>query len=266
LHSIILAAGLGTRLRATDSTALTPEQAAAASSGAKAAMPLHGRLFLDYVLSSLADAGFTDICLVVRPDDTLLRSRYSAIAPSRFRLRFAVQEHPRGTADALLAAESIVGDAPFVVLNSDNYYPVSGLARLCESAEPATLAFSRRGLLRDGQIEPARLARYAVLAVDGDGYLTDVIEKPVDATLVERDDAAISMNVWRLDGRIFDACRGLEASARGELELPNAVRRAIREQGLRVRALPMNASVLDLSHRADVPAVSERLARVQVRL
>jgi glucose-1-phosphate thymidylyltransferase len=74
------------------------------------------------------------------------------------------------------------------------------------------------------------------------------------------------MNVWRLDGRIFDACRGLEASARGELELPNAVRRAIREQGLRVRALPMNASVLDLSHRADVPAVSERLARVQVRL
>ena len=229
-------------------------------------MPLHGRLFLDYVLSSLADAGFSEVCLVVRPDDTVLPSRYSTLAPSRFRLRFAVQEHPRGTADALLAAESIVGEAPFVVLNADNYYPVSGLSRLREANEPATLAFSRRGLLRDGQIEAERLARYAVLEIDPDGYLTDVIEKPDDVSLVARDDVAISMNVWRFDGRIFDACRGLTPSARGELELPNAVRRAIREQDLRIRALPIDASVLDLSHRADVPFVSERLSRVEVRL
>jgi len=266
LYSIVLAAGLGTRLKASDDTALTPEQSAAASTGAKAGMPLHGRLFLDYVLSSLADAGVSDICLVVRPDDTVLRARYAAIVPSRFRLRFVVQEHPRGTADALLAAESVVGDAPFIVLNSDNYYPVSGLARLCEATEPATLAFTRAGLLRDGHIEAARLARYAVLEVDSEGYLIDVIEKPDDPRLVDREDVSISMNVWRLDGRIFDACRGLAPSARGELELPNAVRRAIREQGLRVRALPIDAPVLDLSHRADVPFVSERLSRVEVRL
>ena len=266
MHSIVLAAGLGTRLKAADDTALTPEQSAAASTGAKAGMPLHGRLFLDYLLSSLADAGVSDICLVVRPDDTVLRARYAAIVPSRFRLRFVVQEQPRGTADALLAAEPVVGGAPFIVLNSDNYYPVSGLTRLCEATEPATLAFSRAGLLRDGQIEAARLARYAVLEVDTEGYLTDVIEKPDDPRLVDREDVSISMNVWRLDGRIFDACRGLAPSARGELELPNAVRRAIREQGLRVRALPIDAPVLDLSHRADVPFVSERLSRVEVRL
>jgi dTDP-glucose pyrophosphorylase len=266
LHSIVLAAGLGTRLRAADATALTPEQTAAALSGAKAAMPLHGRPFLDYLLSSLADAGVSDICLVVRPDDTVLRARYAVVVPTRFRLRFVVQEQPRGTADALLAAEKVVGDAPFIVLNSDNYYPVSGVARLCESSEPATLAFSRAGLMRDGQIEAARLARFAVLQIGSGGYLTDVIEKPDDARLVDREDVSISMNVWRLDGRIFDACRGLQPSARGELELPNAVRRAVREQGLRIRALPIVASVLDLSHRADVPFVSRRLSNVEVRL
>jgi glucose-1-phosphate thymidylyltransferase len=266
LHSVILAAGLGSRLRAADNTNLTAEQSAAAASGAKAAMPLHGRPFLDYVLSSLADAGFSEICLVVRPDDDVLRPRYSSLATSRLRVRFAVQASPLGTADALLAAEPTVGDNPFVVLNADNYYPIDGLARLRETSEPATLAFARRGLLANGQIEPERLARYAVLEIDATGYLTDVIEKPDDARLVARDDVAISMNVWRFDARIFDACRGLAASPRGELELPNAVRRGIRELGMRVRAIPIDAPVLDLSRRADVPFVSRQLAGIEVRL
>ena len=74
------------------------------------------------------------------------------------------------------------------------------------------------------------------------------------------------MNVWRFDQRIFDACRGLAPSPRGELELPNAVRRAIHEMGLRIRAIPIDAPVLDLSHRADVPFVSQQLAGVEVRL
>ncbi len=266
LYSIILAAGLGSRLRASDPTELTPDQSVAASSGEKAAMPLHGRPFLDYVLSALADAGFSDVCLVVRPDDTVLRARYSSVALTRLSVRFVVQHEPRGTADALLAAEPVVGDAQFVVMNADNYYPVSGLARLNRAGEPSTLAFSRQGLLHDGQIPPDRLARYAVLETSPDGYLTDVIEKPDDPRLVERPDVAISMNVWRFDARFFDACRGLAPSPRGELELPNAVRRGIREMGMKIRALPIDAPVLDLSHRADVPSVSARLARVPVRL
>jgi glucose-1-phosphate thymidylyltransferase len=232
----------------------------------KAAFPLHGRLFLDYVLSSLADAGFTDVLLVVRPDDDVLRVRYSSLPLSRLRISFAVQDQPRGTAHAVMMSESLIGGRPFVVLNADNYYPISGLAQLCNAGEPATLAFSRHGLLANGQLEPDRLARYAVLERDADGYLTDVIEKPDDPNVVARDNVAISMNVWRFDERIFDACRGLSPSPRGELELPNAVRRGIRELDLRIRAIPIDAGVLDLSQRADVPFVTEQLAGAEVRL
>jgi glucose-1-phosphate thymidylyltransferase len=264
--ALVLAAGRGTRLQAESSTPLTAEQSAAAASGLKAAFPLHGRLFLDYVLSSLADAGFTEVCLIVRPDDTVLRSRYSTTALSRLRIGFVVQEEPLGTAHALLAAAPFVGARPFVILNADNYYPISGLTQLRLAGEPATLAFSRAGLLANGQIEAARLARYAIIERDSAGYLTDVIEKPDDPRLVARGDAAISMNVWRFDERIFDACRGLAPSPRGELELPNAVRRGIREMGLRIRAISIDAPVLDLSHRADVPFVTEQLAGVEVRL
>jgi glucose-1-phosphate thymidylyltransferase len=265
LLSVILAAGRGTRLQSPSDTTLTAAQSAAASSGLKAAFPLHGRPFIDYVLSSLADAGFDEALIIVRSDDTILRSRYASLRASRLRIQFVVQEEPRGTAHALLTTAPVISTRPFVVLNADNYYPVSGLAQLRAAAEPATLAFSREGLLANGQIEPERLARYAILEQDADGYLTDVIEKPADVSLIAGQ-AAISMNVWRFDERIFDACRGLSPSRRGELELPNAVRRGIREMGLRIRAIPIDAPVLDLSHRADVPFVTEQLAQIEVRL
>ena len=83
---------------------------------------------------------------------------------------------------------------------------------------------------------------------------------------VARDDTAISMNVWRFDEQIFEACRDLKPSPRGELELPNAVQRGIREMGLRIRAIPLRAPVLDLSSRADVQFVTHSLADVQVWL
>ena len=148
--SVILAAGRGTRLQSPSTTSLSREQELAAASGLKAAFPLHDRPFLDYVLSSLADAGFGEASIIVRPDDTVLRDRYSKLTASRVDIHFVVQQEPRGTAHALLTAEPMIGARPFVVLNADNYYPVSGLLALRNATEPATLAFSRAGLLANG--------------------------------------------------------------------------------------------------------------------
>ena len=266
--AVILAAGRGTRMQASDDTPLTDAQAVAARAGAKAAMPLAGgRPFLDYVLASLADAGFTEVCIVVGPNDDVIRARYGTGGLlTRLRVAFTVQEAPIGTADALLASEEFVAGEQFVIMNSDNYYPVDGLRRLREADGPATLAFSRAGLLRDGQIPAERLARYAALEIDREGFLQNVIEKPVDATLVAQHDALISMNVWRFNADIFRACREVPPSPRGELELPMAVALAVRVLGMRIRALPIDAPVLDLSHRADVPAVAGRLDAIEVEL
>ena len=67
------------------------------------------------------------------------------------------------------------------------------------------------------------------------------------------------MNCWRFGPSIFDACRSIEPSPRGELELPNAVRHAVRVMGERFRAIPVDAGVLDLSRREDIAAVERRL-------
>ena len=264
--AVVLARGLGTRMRRADAGAvLDAAQASIAESGVKALIPI-GRPFLDYVLSALADAGVTRVCLVIGPEHNVLREYYAGLAATRVRIEFAVQHEPRGTADAVLAAEAWAGDDPFLVINSDNYYPPAALEALAGAGEPALAAFSRAGLLAEGQIEQARIASFAVADLEGD-YLRRILEKPDAATLAALGDAIyVSMNCWRFDRRIFDACRKVPPSPRGELELPMAVQRAIDAGVMRVRAFRVDLPVLDLSNRGDVAGVAARLAGVAVVL
>jgi solute:Na+ symporter, SSS family len=266
--AVILAAGRGTRMQApNDDVALTPDQIATADAGIKAMIPV-GRPFLDYSLSALGDAGFTEICIVVAAGDHAIRDRYGgATIPTRFRVSFATQLAPDGSADAILAAEEFTAGEPFVVLNSDNYYPPEVLALLRTAAEPAGVGFSREGLLRRGDISAGRLAAYAILDVGADGYLRRIVEKPDPSAIATLGSAAeVSMNCWRLTSEFFSACRDVPPSTRNELELPAAVQYAIDVLGMRFRVIHADAPVLDLSHRADIPGVAARLKGVAVRL
>lgn len=265
-RAVILARGLGTRMRRADESApLSAAQAAMADTGMKGLIPV-GRPFLDYAISALADAGVRDVCLVVAPEHDSLRDRYGAVQTTRVRVGFAVQPEPRGTADAVLAAEAWTAGDPFLVVNSDNYYPVDSLRELAALPEPGLVAFSRAGLLASGQIAPSRVLSFAVLELGGD-YVVRIIEKPSPAELVALGpDVWVSMNCWRFDARIFRACRDVPVSARGELEVPLAAGLAIVRGDLRIRAVRSSQPVLDLSSRGDIPAVTARLARVEARL
>ncbi len=265
--AVVLARGLGTRMRATDNQAeLSREQAAVADTGVKAMIAID-RPFLDYVLSALAEAGFSEACLVVGPEHGAVREYYEQNPPSRIRVRFAIQAKPLGTADAVLAAAEFIADDAFVVLNADNYYPPDVLRLLRGQREPALPAFERESLVRDGNIPAERIARYALLDIGEDGYLHRIVEKPdAETARTFGPKAAVSMNVWLLPPAILEACRRVAPSARDELELPNAVQWAIDHLGMRIRAVPVRAAVLDLSHRGDIPTVAARLRGVPVRL
>jgi SSS family solute:Na+ symporter len=266
--AVILAAGRGTRMQATNhDIALAPHQVAAADAGIKAMIPV-GHPLLDYSLSALGDAGFTDVCIVVASDDHTIRDRYTGtVVPTRFRVTFATQLEPDGTADAVLAAEEFTAGEPFVVINSDNYYPPEVLLSLRTTGEPACVGFSREGLLRRGNIPAERIAAYAILDVGADGYLRRIVEKPDASAIASLGSAAeVSMNCWRLTSEIFRACRDVPPSPRGEIELPAAVQYAIDVLGARIRVIHTDAPVLDLSHRADIPVVTARLKSIAVRL
>lgn len=265
MKAVVLARGRGTRMQRHDrSIELGLEQTAMADAGLKGMIPFR-RPFLDYVLSALADAGCLDVCLVVGPDDEVIRGYYtSERPPERVRVSFAIQVRPAGTADAVLSARSFVADDPFLVLNSDNYYPAAVFEALAALDGPGLPAFRRLALIRESNIDPNRVRAFAILRIAPDGTLQDVIEKPDEATAASfGDDFAVSMNCWRFDRAIFDACLALAPSERGEVELPNAVGHAVRVMGVRFQTIPLETGVLDLSRRADIPEVERRLAGIE---
>lgn len=262
-RAVVLARGLGTRMREEDASAtLSPAQADAAAAGHKAMMPIHGRPFLDYALSAIADAGVSRIALVVAPDHDVLRRHYDETPPSRVRVEFVVQPEALGTANAIAGVEPWTGGEPFLAMNADNLYPVSALRDLASLDEPGLPVFERGELVASGNIPAERVGSFARLEIDDEGYLTGIVEKPGD--LLPEGGSHISMNCWRFDSRIFDACRDVPRSARGEFELPEAVGLAV-GRGIRFKAVPARGPVLDLSRRADAADVERRLAGVVPR-
>lgn len=254
-------------MRKNDSSAsLESDQSAVADAGVKAMIPV-GRPFLDFVLSALADAGFSRVCIVVGPEHGIIRDHYEGEGkPARISVEFAIQEKPLGTANALLSAESVVGSGDFVVLNSDNYYPADALRRLRLAPAPAIAGFRRRTLIEQGNVAPDRVARFGALDVDDDGFLRRILVGKASQEIVDSDNALASMNCWSFDQRIFEACRRVPISVRGEFELPQAVQLAIDTMDMRISVVPIDAGVLDLSSRGDIAAVAELLRGVDVSL
>jgi dTDP-glucose pyrophosphorylase len=260
---VVLAAGRGTRMRReVPGVRLDKAQERLAAQGLKGLIPIHGHPYLDYVISAAADAGLCEVCLVVGPGSDAIRAHYQSTSAERVRIEFAVQREPLGSAHALLAAELFAGDDPFLVINSDNYYPARTLAALRELRGGGMAGFQSRLLVSEGSIPEERVAAYAVVTTDAEGYLVEIIEKP-DASTLGRPEVSgrgrISMNCWRFGASIFAACRSIAPSARGEYELPDAVLHAVRRLGERFRVVPSDEAVLDLSSREDVASVAARL-------
>ena len=267
-RAVILARGLGRRMRQPDPGALLEAgQEAVAAMGIKGMIPI-GRPFLDYALSALADAGYTEVCLVIGPEHHSVRRYYETPGLlSRLAVTFAVQEEPRGTADAVLAAEVFAGGKRFLVCNADNYYPAPVLARLRALTGPGLAGFAPGPLVGLSNIPASRVSQFALLSETADGFLADIVEKPDPGTAARFGPRArVSMNAWVFESDIFEACRRIGPSPRGELELQDAVRYAMRHLGTRFRVVPVEAGVLDLSQRGDISSVAEHLAGIEVRL
>jgi len=265
--AVILARGLGTRMRKQDDSAvLNEQQAAAAQAGVKALMPID-RPFLDYVLTALADAGYRRICLVIGPEHDAVRTYYDSLEKNRLHIEYAIQEKPLGTADAVAAAESFAAGDDALFINSDNYYPLDALRGLRRITGMGVAVFTKHAMFKRGNVAPDRLEEFAVVETDTEGYMRRIVEKPDPRTLAEiGEPISVSMNCWRFAQPIYAACRAIQPSPRGEYEITDAVQYANDVLDQRFRVLTYDAAVLDMSSRSDVSSVTERLAGTRVEL
>jgi len=265
--AVILARGLGTRMRRADAGApLDTRQAAMANAGLKAMIPV-GRPFLDHAMSALADAGIRDICLVIGPEHDAIRQYYAALPLERVHVHYAIQPTPSGTAGAVAAAESFAAGDTVLVMNGDNYYPVDACRELAALGGSGVVGFEIDGLVAHGNIPADRVRAFALLQRADSGNLASIIEKPDQATYdALLGTSLVSMNLWSFTPVIYEACRRVRPSARNELELQDAVRIAIDDFGEPFRVLLSHAGVLDLSTRGDIESVTRVLVDRPVHL
>ncbi len=264
--AVVMARGLGTRMRReSGDVELSEEHLRAARAGHKALMPLLGRPMLDYVVDSLLQAGLNQICLVIAPDADPMREAALRISEaSGARVECAVQQEPRGTADAVLAAEDFAGEDTFVLSNGDNLYPASALRALAEieDGDCRAVAFDRDALLAHSNIAADRIRAFAAMSVADDGRLEGIVEKPPDPECYARDGRLwVNMNLYRFAPAVFDACRAIEPDpVRHELELTAAVAELARRGRPAVRVVYSSEGVLDLTSRSDIAAAERALA------
>ncbi|MHC5034913.1 MAG: nucleotidyltransferase family protein [Planctomycetota bacterium] len=263
--AVVMARGLGTRMQSKrPGPELGPEGQRLARQGLKMLVPLGGRPFLDYVVDSLLRSGLQRICLVIAPGADLMRQHARRIAEAAgVTVDCAVQEEPRGTADAVLAAEEFAGEDAFVLCNADNLYPDKALRRLADldDGDCYLAAFSSEDLVRHGNIPAERVKDFAAVTAAADGRLLGIVEKPSDPEQYAQDGKVwVSMNLYRFTPAIFGACRQVTPDPdRGELELTAAVAGLVAAGDATVRVLLCEGGVLDLTRPTDIMSAGDAL-------
>ncbi len=202
MDAIILAAGLGTRLR--PHTLQTP----------KPLLPVQGRPILDWTLAALPPV--VDRVLVVTHYLAEQFQTYLSRQSCQPVWETVHQEQPRGTGDALRSCRSRLRSETFLVLNGDDLYGAADLAAL--SACPA-------GLLVQPVSEPER---FGIAFRRSDGALERLVEKPTGLTPPQLANAGAYVfprDVFGIE---------LTLSTRGEYEITDYVTALARQRRVEV--------------------------------
>ncbi len=184
-------------------------------------MPVANRPVLFYGIEAMANAGIEEIGIIIAPE-TGEEIRTAAGDGSQFgvRITYIVQDEPAGLAHAVLTAERFLGTDPFVMYLGDNLLQggIADLVQAFEANEPDAL------ILLTPVPDPEH---YGVAELDGDRVVS-LAEKPLDP----RTNLAL-VGVYLFAPVIHDAARAIEPSARGELEITDAIQHLV-DAGARV--------------------------------
>src|SRR5579884_3124705 len=199
VKGLVLSGGKGTRLRPITYT------------GAKQLVPVANKPVLFYPLEDLAAAGVTEVGIVVAPETgDQIRAAVGDGARFGLEVTYVTQSRPGGLAHAVKESRAFLGDGRFVVCLGDNVTQ-GGVA----------------GLVGEFRAGPMNCSIMLKRVADPTGFGVAVLEGDRVVRLVEKPPHFVSdlvlMGIYLFDGSVWPAIDQLEPSARGELEITDAI-------------------------------------------
>ena len=175
----------------------------------KQLLPVYDKPMIYYPLSTLMQAGIRDILLITTPhEQALFRHLLDDGQSWGIRIEYAVQDQPRGLADAFRVGAEFVGDRPSCLILGDNIFHGGGMRELLSRAdvrEHGATVFGYR--VSDPE-------RYGVVEMDRFGKVLSIEEKPARP----KSNFAVT-GLYFYDGQVVERAAVLQPSARGELEI-----------------------------------------------
>jgi glucose-1-phosphate thymidylyltransferase len=238
---IVLAGGAGTRLYPLTLVA------------SKQLQPVYDKPMIYYPLSTLMRAGVQDILIISTPQDT---PRFKALLGdgSRFgiRLSYAVQQEPKGIAQAFLVGEGFIGnDAVSLILGDNIFYGKMGLTRIFSEFVGGAKVFGYP--VQDPE-------RYGVVEFDKDGKAIGIEEKPAKP----KSHYAVP-GLYLYDNQVVEITKKLRPSARGELEITDVNVEYLMRKELRVEKLERGIAWLDTGTHMSLLEASHFIGTLEAR-
>jgi glucose-1-phosphate thymidylyltransferase len=231
MKALVLAGGSGSRLRPITHTS------------AKQLLPVANKPVLFYGLEAIAAAGITEAGVVVGETAPAIAEAVGDGRAFGLRVTYLKQEAPLGLAHAVLIARDYLADDDFVMYLGDNFL-VGGIASLVEEF---TAARPDAQIMLTSVPDPHQ---FGVAELDGAGEVIGLEEKPAHP----RSDLAL-VGVYLFTPAVHQAVRSLAPSARGELEITEALQWLI-DTGHKVRSTVVSGYWKDTGNVADMLEVN----------
>lgn len=207
VKALVLAGGSGTRLRPLTHTS------------AKQLIPVANKPVLFYALEQLRQAGITDVGIIVGDTAAEVREAVGDGSALAISVTYIQQHAPLGLAHCVVIARDFLGAEPFCMFLGDNFL-LGGITEFVSDFDAA----SPDALLLLTEVDEPQFFGVAVLDEAGD--VVELFEKPADPP----SNLAL-VGCYLFGARIHEAVREIKPSARGELEITDAIEWLIRTGG-----------------------------------